>query len=205
MIQTFRLFKYFDFHPRLGEITHTIVRAATSLIHFMIVFLCLILAYAMVGHAMFGRAIKNQFANLSVSIISMFRMITGDLQYQELEDGFGSTTQAFEIWGNLPIMMFYFGYFIIMIMLVLNIFLAIVINAYQEVINQTAHDEAEGTLGENHQDEQETVKKGVNDWLVGVDFRIFVGLVWKSIRKIFSSCSSKSKNPPSKPGANDSL
>ena len=131
MIAGFGLFEYFQAHPRLGEMSRTISRAANDIGHFACVFIVTLLTYACAGHFMYAYSYPQDFGTFFSSVIAMVRMITGEISYTALENAYGSTSVPFIQYAYMPVMMFYFGFFFIVIMIALNIFLGIVVSAYE--------------------------------------------------------------------------
>ena len=62
-----RMLKFMDFHPRLALITHTIAKCYMDLLHFGILFCCVMMGYAGVVH-MFFVAFLYEFSSSSTSL-----------------------------------------------------------------------------------------------------------------------------------------
>ena len=75
MIAGFGLFEYFQAHPRLGEMSRTISRAANDIGHFACVFIVTLLTYACAGHFMYAYSYPQDFGTFFSSVIAMVRMI----------------------------------------------------------------------------------------------------------------------------------
>jgi len=121
LIIVFRLFKSFSAQPRLAVVTRSLQLASVDLIHFLIVFLSIIGVYAISAVTLFGRA-DDDFVTINRSLNSILLYMMGVFDWEliiivgRLEGGFWFVT------------------FMIMVsMLLLNMLLAIVMDAYSEV------------------------------------------------------------------------
>ena len=133
LISGFRLFKYFADHPRLGEISKTMSRASIAIGHFLVVFIVMLLVFGCAGHFLFAYAYPTDWGSMSASMIATIKMITGEISYKSLVAAYGSTTVDFQTAAEIPVMLFFFGFFLLVIMLMLNIFLGIILAAYDHV------------------------------------------------------------------------
>ena len=97
------------------------MRAANDIGHFAIVFVLILVNYACVGHFLYAFSYPDDFGSLFSSVIAMIKMITGQIEYSDLTDAYGSTSVPFNSLSYLPVQMFYFGFFFIVVMILLNI------------------------------------------------------------------------------------
>jgi len=139
MVAFFRLFKYFKFHPRLGQVSATIAYALNDISHFMVVMLLLCTGYAMVGHVLFANRSEG-FRTFTGSFGKVGEMITLGIEYETLRGMFPS--QNFAWWATAPIVMFYYGFMFIVFLLMLNFLMAIILDAYTEVKGSIDTDES---------------------------------------------------------------
>jgi hypothetical protein len=116
-----RFFKAFKAQPRLAIVTTTLYNASSDIGHFLLVFLTILLSYAMAGVFLFGRA-NSDFMNLTFAMMSCFRAMMGDFDWDELSRQHRGS--AF-LW---------FATFMVLVYLImLNMLLAIVMDVYTGV------------------------------------------------------------------------
>ena len=77
-----RSLKLMDFQPRLGIVTKTLARAASDILHFMVVFGVVFMGYVMMGTLVFGYKIK-EFSSLSRSLRTCFETLLGEIGWNE--------------------------------------------------------------------------------------------------------------------------
>mmetsp|Transcript_10678 Transcript_10678/g.22539 ORF Transcript_10678/g.22539 Transcript_10678/m.22539 type:complete len:284 (+) Transcript_10678:1-852(+) len=118
----FRLFRYFRFQERLNVVAMTLARASVELFHFFLVYIEILLLYALVGHLLFGASV-GMFSSYVSSVIGVFNWNVGS---------FDSSADLISEFPQLgPV---YFAVYVICVYLILlNMFLAIVIEAYSKV------------------------------------------------------------------------
>jgi len=121
-----RLFKAFSSQPRLALITNTLAVAATDLAHFLIVFLCVFVSYAVMGTVCFGQEDQN-FSTLDRSTMSCFRCLMGDFDFDLMVES-GRT------W---PSILYFASFMGLLSMIVLNMLIAIIMDAYAEAKNSS--------------------------------------------------------------------
>ena len=172
MIAGVRFFKYFAVHPRLGEISETIAISATPIGHFALVFVTLLFVFAYVGHFLFAFAMPEEFGTVWDSVQATIKMMNGEISFQALETAYGSSTVYFQSAAYIPVVLFYFGFFVFIIMLSLNIFLGIVLAAYDKV-----HDKVQDLDADEHN--------------VFTDASFAVGEVWRATAFYARSCYSQ--------------
>ena len=97
------------------------MKAAWDIGHFGLVFVLILINYACVGHFLYAFSYPDDFGTLFASVIAMIKMITGEIDYSDLTDAYGSTSVPFSPFSYLPVQMFYFGFFFIVVMILLNI------------------------------------------------------------------------------------
>lgn len=116
----------FAAQPRLAVVTETIVRSTPDLVHYFIVLVTIFLSYAVAGMYLFGRRLHS-FHSLSTAINTCFLMMLGDFDWEELSAEHPTTAG---LW--------FWTYMILMGQLMLNIFMAIVMDVYTEVKSDAA-------------------------------------------------------------------
>lgn len=121
MIVMMRLFKSFKAQPRLALVTSTMVKAKEDMLHFTIVFLSVYVCMMVNAILFFGQDVQ-EFGSVPRAIHSCFRAMFGDWDWEKMK----------EI-GFLKALIWFWLFMIIMVLLLLNMLLAIVMDAYGEV------------------------------------------------------------------------
>ena len=83
MPQRTRFFKVFSLQPRLGMVTATIASAMQDMAHFGVVFASIFFVFVTCAMVLFGQDLDN-FANLGRATMSVFRIMLGDYDWDEL-------------------------------------------------------------------------------------------------------------------------
>eukprot|EP00919_Chromeraceae_sp_WS-2016_P038579 GHVR01092136.1.p1 GENE.GHVR01092136.1~~GHVR01092136.1.p1 ORF type:complete len:1256 (-),score=260.69 GHVR01092136.1:98-3418(-) len=119
-------------HPRIALLINTIVTALDDLIHFFISFMVIYVLSAFLGFFMYGDTVQG-FKTIGSAIFTQFQMLIGDWPWQEDSED--------------PLMYLYFTAFaLIVFFILLNFFLAIIIDAYSEVKGKVEESEVENSL-----------------------------------------------------------
>jgi len=118
MVVMFRLFKSFDAQPRLSVVSKTLVHSSQDMLHFFIVFLSLFVCLCVNGVLLFGKEYQD-FATVGRSLISCFRAMLGEWDWDEMKT-VGRTLAG--LWISI--------FVIIVVVLLLNMLLAILMDAY---------------------------------------------------------------------------
>ncbi|KAG8457630.1 hypothetical protein KFE25_002294 [Diacronema lutheri] len=123
MVLTFRLFKFLAFHQQFSLVTATLLRAGASLAHFLVVFAIVLVMYAFVGFNMLGHKLER-YNTLGKAINSMCSMLV-----------FDDTVSFADIMDVAPLVgpVFYWSYFILSSLMLINVLLAILLDAYASV------------------------------------------------------------------------
>jgi len=116
-----RFFKAFRANPRLSLATNTLSEAAVDIIHFFVVFMTIYVSFAVIGHSSFGHQLYL-FSSVELSLITCFTVLMGDFDLQEMMAV--DSTMAI-IW--------FFGFQILVMLVLLNMLLAIVMDTYGSV------------------------------------------------------------------------
>jgi hypothetical protein len=118
-----RMLKFLDFQKRLGVVTRTVQYAFMDLFHFGILFSIVVAGYAVLGFVAFGSGIDS-FSSFSNSFGTCFQLLMGDLD----------VSSALSSHPNQIVAVFYYySYLVIVFFILLNILLAILVEAYVEV------------------------------------------------------------------------
>ncbi|TGZ63352.1 hypothetical protein CRM22_006965 [Opisthorchis felineus] len=116
-----KIFKYVNFDRSLGQLTKTLGTAAFDMIGFMIMFCIIFFAFAQLGYLAFGTSIEG-FCSFTQACYTLFRIMVGDIDFVALR-------RANFFLGPLFFVVFiFFAVFVL-----LNMFLAIVNDAYASV------------------------------------------------------------------------
>jgi hypothetical protein len=121
MVVMMRLFKSFDAQPRLAVVTRTLLCAMPGLVHFSIVFLSVYVCMVVMAVLLFGQNTED-YATFARGFYTSFRLLFGDWDWEPMREvGTG--------WG-----MIWFWMFNLMVTVtLLNMLLAILMDAYAEV------------------------------------------------------------------------
>ena len=126
-----RLVHAFDFQARMGILTRTLSRAVVDLLHFGVLFLMIILMYAALGTILFGHQVGD-YIDMAASVQTLLRIVaTGDGYSDALVKASSHTIASIFFWSFVVVIFF----------ILMNIFLAIVVDAFVEVKSETKHDE----------------------------------------------------------------
>ncbi|GMF11557.1 unnamed protein product [Phytophthora lilii] len=120
-----RILKRFRFHPRLSILTRTVASALHQFGAFFIVFIVIFVTFAVSGTILFGDRVE-EFASLQVSMETCINMLFGNFDYDSIQGLYAPVC-----------MFFYWGYMIVVSLVLLNMMLAIVLDAYAEVSSES--------------------------------------------------------------------
>ena len=136
-----RCLKLMDFQPRLGIVTRSITLAGADLMHFIIIAGFVFLGYAMMAHLIFGNNI-DYFRSFGSSVDTCFDILLGDIS---------ANAELRELPGLQGIagILFFWSYMILVFMVLLNFLLAIIVDAFSEIKeNTTEHVGVDTELGQ---------------------------------------------------------
>lgn len=129
LVIAMRLFKAFGSQPRLAVVTKTLESAWVDLIHFLIIFCSVFLTYTVAGVVLFGREVSS-FTTVFRAMITCFRAMFGDFDWDELRQV-----------GRFDAFMWFLPFMILIVLILLNMLIAIVMDAYDEVITGLDHED----------------------------------------------------------------
>ena len=116
-----RLFKSFHAQPRLAVVTKTLSGASQDLLHFSIVLVSVYVCLAVAAVLLFGEDVE-EFATLDRAAMTCFRALLGEYDWDEMAS-VGRVLAGIWLW-----------FFVVIVdLLLLNMVLAILMDAYQEV------------------------------------------------------------------------
>eukprot|EP00928_Gymnodinium_smaydae_P036530 TRINITY_DN25521_c0_g1_i1.p1 TRINITY_DN25521_c0_g1~~TRINITY_DN25521_c0_g1_i1.p1 ORF type:complete len:931 (-),score=236.53 TRINITY_DN25521_c0_g1_i1:16-2808(-) len=139
-----KFFKAFQANPRLALVTNTLKRAAVDILHFGIVFLTVFIAFAVIGHILFGGDIV-QFSSVQVSINTAFVVLMGEFGWYA-ENGPEAPAGLSSGMPRLVIILWFWLYMIFVLLILLNMLLAIILEHYTELVMQVKQEGAETLL-----------------------------------------------------------
>eukprot|EP00297_Palpitomonas_bilix_P001924 CAMPEP_0113904696 /NCGR_PEP_ID=MMETSP0780_2-20120614/23454_1 /TAXON_ID=652834 /ORGANISM="Palpitomonas bilix" /LENGTH=1416 /DNA_ID=CAMNT_0000898451 /DNA_START=419 /DNA_END=4669 /DNA_ORIENTATION=- /assembly_acc=CAM_ASM_000599 len=126
LLLVFRLLKLMHFQARMGLLTRTLSHASTDLLHFVILFMITFTGFAFMAYLLFGHQLR-EFMNLGESMLTCFEMIVGNYEIGRQLDYVGSTPVSGVV--------FYWAYFFIVFLILINILLAILVDSFADVKN----------------------------------------------------------------------
>lgn len=124
-----RLFKAFGSQPRLAVVTQTLKKAWVDLFHFGIIFVSVFFTYTVAAVVLFGREVHS-FTTLFRAMITCFRAMFGDFDWDELR-----------LVGRSDAFLWFLPFMVIIVLVLLNMLIAIVMDAYDEVITGLDHED----------------------------------------------------------------
>lgn len=126
-----KIFKYISFNKTMTQLSSTLGKCAKDLAGFAVMFFIIFLAFTQLGYLLFGTQVKD-FSNFQNSFFTLFRIILGDFDFDQLE-------AANRVLGPIFFMLFVFFVFFVLI----NMFLAIINDTYSEVKSDMANQKNE--------------------------------------------------------------
>jgi hypothetical protein len=119
-----RAFVSLQFQPRLAVVIRTLIESSSDMFHFMIIMFCTVLAFAFSGVILYGKRLQD-FATLWAAVMTCFKiMMENEFKWSELSADQATYASA---------LMWTLVYLCIGVVLLLNMVLAIIMDVYQEV------------------------------------------------------------------------
>merc|ERR1712046_179079 len=109
-------------------VTKTLAEAATDILHFGIVFMCVFLVYAISAMVLFGQELHN-FVRLDRALNTCWRIILGDIEWDDMNDI-----------GRLEAGLWFWTFSMLVFLVMLNMLIALVMDMYTQV---------KGSIGED--------------------------------------------------------
>jgi len=132
ILSLFVVFYTFSFHSQLSVVTETMAHSAVHLFHFLIVFIVIVCLFSAICYILFGQS-SDDFKDISACLASLAIMSFGSFDYNALK----------AISNPLGPIVF-FGFQTLVTLLMLNILLSIVLDAYE--VAKSAAEESRETL-----------------------------------------------------------
>ena len=114
LLATLKLFKYMVMSDQFKMLTDTVINAAPDVGTFMVMLIVVILSFTVSGLLLFGTTIEG-FSTLTRTFNTLFLVMLGDFDYQELVD---VTALFAPIW--------FIAYQVVVFMILLNMFIGII-------------------------------------------------------------------------------
>jgi hypothetical protein len=115
-----RLLKFSMLSSRLGVINRTLDSASQHLVNLLVIFLMVVLSYAVMATALFGSGMRD-FYSYDNAIASLLRMLIGDFDYDGLKE---------EQWYLAAL--FFWSFIILGLFLLLNMMIAVIGDAFEQ-------------------------------------------------------------------------
>lgn len=122
-----RILKRFRAHPRLGLLARTIALALKQFGAFFIVFAVIYMAFTVSGTILFGDRVEG-FSSLPKTMATCINMLFGNFDFSTIQDVFSPVG-----------LIYYWAYMIVVSLVLLNLMLAIVLDAYAEASNASSN------------------------------------------------------------------
>merc|ERR1711871_1519714 len=127
-----KFFKSFQANPRLQVVTNTMVKAASDICHFGVVFSAVFMTFVITGHIFFGNDIK-EFRGISASLDTCFLVLMGQFGWYE-----AASDSDLGLSSGMPhfmLSMWFWLYMVFVLVILLNMLLAIILDHYCELTN----------------------------------------------------------------------
>ncbi|OWZ21764.1 Polycystin Cation Channel [Phytophthora megakarya] len=134
-----KLLQYTTVSKRMSLLLRMLGRAARDLAWFFVCFLVCICAFAQIGLLLFGLDVRG-FSSLGVAIVTLLQAVAGELDYAGMED-------SHRVAGPV----FYIMYYLLLLLILVNVFLAILNDAYMQTITELEEEDDEiATAAHDH-------------------------------------------------------
>ncbi|CAI7823370.1 unnamed protein product [Closterium sp. NIES-54] len=124
-----RLLKLMDFQPRIAILTRTMAAAFPALVHFFLLWAIMFTGFSLYAYVVFGRTLE-QFSTVAMSMVSCFLILIND-------NSTGYYFIQLEGWNLTAAIIFWVAYISVMVFVMLNVLIAIVVDAFLEVRKST--------------------------------------------------------------------
>jgi len=120
-----KFFEAFDGNPRLSLISRTFLKAMPDIIHFLIIFGTVFFNFALGAYYMFGHQLE-EWSGIGRALNTSFRAMMGDFNWAGMYDV-----------APLSATVWFWSFMILIFLVMLNMLLAIILDVYCEVKEQT--------------------------------------------------------------------
>eukprot|EP00697_Spironema_sp_BW2_P011280 gnl/Spiro4/26930_TR13396_c0_g1_i1.p1 gnl/Spiro4/26930_TR13396_c0_g1~~gnl/Spiro4/26930_TR13396_c0_g1_i1.p1 ORF type:complete len:815 (-),score=193.80 gnl/Spiro4/26930_TR13396_c0_g1_i1:118-2562(-) len=129
LLTLLRIFKYFQLSPQLYALWSTISRAMPELAAFVIIFFIVFMGFTLMGYVLFGER-AELYRNLTQAISTNFGILLGQRVFE----------QIYPI-NRLVAPLYFVSYVVIVFLVLINVFLAIITDAYREIEDERKEEE----------------------------------------------------------------
>ena len=129
-----RWFKQLDFHPEFGVITRTCAQSWKSLSQWLVVFMVVQIVFILGGFYTFGQTVA-EFATIKDTLFVQYQLLNGDLSV--LASLWQTNNNSVSPIASYVYIFMYYG---IVFIIMLNVLLGIIIDAYTDQRDQSAED-----------------------------------------------------------------
>jgi polycystin 2 len=120
-----QLLKYVRFIPQCGILLRIVAKMIAQVVVFLVIFITVVVGFALAFHMLIGDA-AYRFRGWGVACLSLFRMVVGDIDYEEIEATY-----------NWLAVVLFFVYVAVSAILLLNLLIAMLNTAYVSVERAT--------------------------------------------------------------------
>ena len=143
LMSLFAVLQYTALDDRMALLTRSIYESMSDLVPFMTLFLAFVLVFAMIGHLLYGPLLL-EWSTPGNAVVTVLNIITANYLFNELETALDPDDQN----SYAVAVMYYWLYFALMMLVLLNIVIAILMDGYASV-KRTAHSDVEEMLKYN--------------------------------------------------------
>eukprot|EP00756_Hemistasia_phaeocysticola_P012658 Hpha_TRINITY_DN15221_c1_g2::TRINITY_DN15221_c1_g2_i1::g.66455::m.66455 len=140
LLSFLRLFMFISYNPRMNLLTETIKESAIDFISLLLFVGLITLAFAYMGHILFAQVLDD-YSELGLAFESLLRMAIGDFDYDELLSAPGMRHTKSRIF----VVVFFFGYQGLVWLILLNMVIGIVSDAFAKCKERQKH-----IIGQQH-------------------------------------------------------
>uniref|UniRef100_A0A1B6L2A3 Uncharacterized protein n=1 Tax=Graphocephala atropunctata TaxID=36148 RepID=A0A1B6L2A3_9HEMI len=116
-----KVLKYLNFNHSMHQMQTTLSKATKDIACFSVIFFIVFVTFAQLGHLLFGSQVQD-FRSFVTSVFALLRTAVGDFDYHKIEN-------VNHFLGPV----YFFAYIFFIYFILVNMFLAIIIDTYSEV------------------------------------------------------------------------
>ncbi|CAG9853679.1 unnamed protein product [Phyllotreta striolata] len=117
----FKAFKFLNFNRTMSQLNDTLSKCAMDMLGFSLMFFIIFFAYAELGYLLFGNQVE-EFNSFHIAMFTLLRTILGDFDYQKIQEA-----------NRILAPVYFLSYIFLVFFVLLNMFLAIISDAYGDV------------------------------------------------------------------------
>ena len=189
---TLRMFRFLRLQPRLAIITNTLARAAPDLVHFLLVFVVVLVGFAASFNCNYGGEVRL-FATPGAALFSTFYMAMGSY-----DDAYAALIGSGQ--GALGVQLLIVPFIFIVVLVMLNIFLAIVVDSYADVKDELQNAQRVPSVVDSSlvklQRYRHSTARTATRWWQWVRVQAALALVWADPRECVAALRSRWRGLP---------